>query len=42
MYAMLLNLWVTKRISASKIQSYVPVFLTQDDADMILATPQNT
>lgn len=41
MYAMLLNLWVMKRITASKIQSYVPTFITQEEADMILATPQN-
>lgn len=42
MYAMLLNLWITNRITSTKIQSYVPVFINQEDANMILATPQNT
>jgi hypothetical protein len=40
MYAFVLNMWVMKRIDAVKVQSYVPKYINQDEADMILATPQ--
>jgi len=29
-----------KRIDTAKVQSYVPMYITQEEADMILATPQ--
>lgn len=40
MYAFILNMWIMRRIDEAKVQSYVPRFITQDEADMILATPQ--
>lgn len=40
MYGFILNMWIMKRITSTKVQSYVPKFITQLEADMILATPQ--
>ena len=40
MYGFILNMWVMKRLDEEKIQSYVPKFITQEEVDMILATPQ--
>jgi len=40
MYQFILNMWVMRKINADKVQSYVPRFITQEEADMILATPQ--
>ena len=40
MYNFILNMWVMKRIDQAKVQSYVVKGYTQDEADMILATPQ--
>ena len=40
MYAFVLNMWVMRKIDAAKVQSYVPRYITQEEADMILATPQ--
>ena len=43
MYNFILNMWIMKRIDQLKVQSYVTVdkkYITQDEADMILATPQ--
>lgn len=40
MYAFILNMWVMGRIDAAKVQSYVPKYITQQEADAILATPQ--
>lgn len=40
MYQFILNMWIMKRIDATKVQSYVPKYITQDEANMILATPQ--
>ena len=39
-YGFVLNMWIMQKISAEKVQSYVPKGITQDEADMILATPQ--
>ncbi len=41
MYAFILNQWVMKKIDAAKVQTYVPKYITQEQADTILATPQN-
>lgn len=41
MYGFLLNMWVMKKVDAAYINRCVPKFLTQEEADMILATPQN-
>jgi hypothetical protein len=40
MYGFIYNMWVLGKIDASKVQSYVPKFITQEEADTILATPQ--
>jgi len=41
MYNFILNMWIMKRIDAIKVQSYVAKgYLTQDEADVILATLQ--
>ena len=39
-YAFFLNMWIMKKITAEKLQTKVPTYLTQDECDMILATPQ--
>lgn len=36
----ILNMWVMRRIDGDKLQSYVSKYITQQEADMILATPQ--
>lgn len=40
MYGFILNMWIMKRIDEAKVLSYVPKYITQEEADMILATPQ--
>ena len=40
MYAFILNMWVMGKITADKVQSYAPRYITQAECDMILATPQ--
>lgn len=41
MYDFILNMWIMQRIDAAKVQSYVTKgYITQAEADMILATPQ--
>lgn len=40
MYQFILNMWVMKKIDTAKVQSYIPKYITQQEADMILATPQ--
>jgi len=40
MYGFILNMWIMARIDAVKVQSYVPKYITQDECNMILATPQ--
>jgi hypothetical protein len=42
MYNFILNMWIMKRIDAAKVQSYVPIYISQEEANMILATPQIT
>ena len=41
-YNFLLNMWVTKQITAEKLQTYVPKYITQIQYDFIVATPQMT
>lgn len=41
MYSFILNQWVMRKIDAAKVQSYVPKYITQEQANTILATPQN-
>ena len=41
MYNFILNMWVMKRIDQAKVQSYVTKeYISQEEANMILATPQ--
>jgi hypothetical protein len=40
MYTFLLKMWALKKIDIVKVQSYVPLFITQEDANKILETPQ--
>lgn len=39
-YGFVLNMWIMQKISAEKVQSYVPKGITQEEANMILVTPQ--
>ena len=40
MYGFILNMWVMGRVTEQKVRSYVPMFITQEECNMILATPQ--
>ena len=41
MYQFILNMWILGKINEAKVQSYVTKsYITQEEADMILATPQ--
>jgi len=40
MYGFILNMWIMAKIDATKVQGFVPKFITQEECDMILATPQ--
>lgn len=41
MYNFILNMWIMGKINTEKVQSYVAKsYITKDEADMILATPQ--
>ena len=39
-YTYFLNLWIMGRVTEAQILACVPKYLTQEEADMILATPQ--
>ncbi|MER2172034.1 MAG: hypothetical protein ABS938_15545 [Psychrobacillus psychrodurans] len=39
-YGFVLNMWVMKKIDELKVESYVPRYITQEEATMITATPQ--
>ena len=40
MYPFLLNMWVMGKVTETKLQTYTPKYITTDEFDMILATPQ--
>lgn len=40
MYGFILNMWIMGRGRESKVRGYVPMFITKEECDMILATPQ--
>lgn len=40
MYQFILNQWILGKIDADKVRSYVPKWITQEQAETILATPQ--
>lgn len=42
MYSFILNMWIMKRIKEEHVQAYVVKnFITQEQANMILETPQD-
>lgn len=40
MYEFILNMFIMRKIDENKVRSYCPLFITEDERDMILATPQ--
>jgi len=42
MYQFILNLWIMYKVDETYVQSKVPLRITQEECDMILATPQGT
>ena len=40
MYQFILNQWILGKIDAEKVQSYVPKWITAEQAETILSTPQ--
>ncbi len=40
MHQFILNMWIMKRIDENKVRSYVPLFISEKECEMILATPQ--
>jgi hypothetical protein len=40
MYGFILNMWVNGRITEVKVRSYVPRYITQEECNTIIATPQ--
>lgn len=41
MYNFIRGQWILGKYDAAKVQSYVPKYITQAQADEILATPQD-
>lgn len=41
MYAFLLNMWMMRRIDETFLNSQTPKFITIEERNMILVTPQN-
>lgn len=42
MYSFLLNMWVMGKVTETKLQTYSPKYISADELDMILATPQKS
>lgn len=40
MYTFILNQWIMRKIDAAKVVSYSPKWITDEQADDIIATPQ--
>ena len=40
MYQFILNQWILGKIDAEKVQSYVPKWIDQEQAETIISTPQ--
>lgn len=34
------NMWIMRRVTEAQLQAKVPRFLTQEECDMIISTPQ--
>lgn len=39
-YKFYLNMWIMRRVTEEQLRTKVPKYLTQDECDMIIATPQ--
>lgn len=39
-YPFILNMWIMKKINTEQVRVYAPKFITAEEAEMILATPQ--
>ncbi len=39
-YNFYLNMWIMRKITEAQLQAKVPRHLTQEECDMIIATPQ--
>jgi hypothetical protein len=39
-YNFYLNMWIMRRVTADTLQAKFPKYLTQEECDMILASPQ--
>lgn len=42
MYNFILNMWVMRKITEAQVKSYIPRYITNEEAEFILATPQIT
>lgn len=40
MYNFILNQWIMRKINVVKVQSYVPKWITVEQANTIIVTPQ--
>lgn len=40
MYGFILNMWIMRRLNEDKVRSYCPFYITEEERDMIFATPQ--
>lgn len=41
MYAFLIGMWTRRKVTETQIRNYVPRFITAEEAELILSTPQN-
>lgn len=40
MYNFIKNQWIMRKIDEAKVRSYVPKYITEEQANEIIATPQ--
>lgn len=40
-YNMLLNMWIMKTVTAESLHTRVPKFISEEEYQMIIVTPQN-
>jgi hypothetical protein len=41
MYGFLYNMWVLGKVNEAKLLSYVPKYITQEEAELIMEHPQD-
>ena len=39
-YPFILNMWIMRKLTEAQVRAYSPVFITADEAEMILVVPQ--